>query len=121
MESELTVCAPPTGRSALVKLIILSTAVAFGAIKTRLTQAPIGEYVTRPDGTKHSVGFKGGYDEEEKWSVPMNLQKPVTQTQNCTFRVADIPLRRIGTPSDAGMAILAAVSPLFSYVSGQVS
>lgn len=44
-------------------------AVAFGAIKTRLTQAPKGEYVIRPDGTKHSVGFFGGYDEEEKWSV----------------------------------------------------
>jgi len=36
-------------------------------------------------------------------------------------RVGDIPLRRIGTPTDAGRAILAAVSPLFSYVSGQVS
>lgn len=42
-------------------------AVAFGAIKTRLTQAPAGEFVVRPDGTKHAVGFHGGYDEEEKW------------------------------------------------------
>ncbi|KAH7009641.1 hypothetical protein EDB80DRAFT_411773 [Ilyonectria destructans] len=74
--------------------------VAFGAIKTRLTQAPVGEYVVRPDGTKHAVGFHGGYDEEEKW-------------------VGDIPLRRVGSPTDAGRAILAVVSPLFSYVSGQ--
>ncbi|KAL4808366.1 putative 3-oxoacyl-reductase [Aspergillus unguis] len=79
---------------------VRANTVAFGAIKTRLTQAPAGEYVTRPDGTKHSVGFKGGYDEEEKW-------------------VGDIPLRRIGTPTDAGRAILGVVSPLFSYVSGQ--
>ncbi|KAI0151077.1 hypothetical protein BJ166DRAFT_628127 [Pestalotiopsis sp. NC0098] len=74
--------------------------VAFGAIKTRLTVAPSGEYVTRPDGTNHSVGFNGGYDEEKKW-------------------VGDIPLRRIGSPTDAARAILAVVSPLFSYVSGQ--
>lgn len=47
--------------------IILFAAVAFGAIKTRLTEAPKGEYVVRPDGTKHAVGFNGGYDEEEKW------------------------------------------------------
>ncbi|KAF5010049.1 hypothetical protein FDECE_3767 [Fusarium decemcellulare] len=80
--------------------IVLLIAVAFGAIKTRLTQAPAGEYVVRPDGTKHAVGFHGGYDEEEKW-------------------VRDIPLRRIGSPTDAGRAILAAVSPLFSYVTGQ--
>ncbi|KAF3013008.1 hypothetical protein E8E14_007973 [Neopestalotiopsis sp. 37M] len=33
-------------------------------------------------------------------------------------RVGDIPLRRIGSPTDAGRAILAVVSPLFSYVTG---
>ncbi|PMD33037.1 3-oxoacyl [Hyaloscypha variabilis F] len=81
---------------------VRANTVAFGAIKTRLTQAPSGEFVVRPDGTKHAVGFHGGYDEEEKW-------------------VGDIPLRRIGTPTDAGRAILAMVSPLFSYVTGQVS
>jgi NAD(P)-dependent dehydrogenase (short-subunit alcohol dehydrogenase family) len=37
------------------------------------------------------------------------------------FRIQDIPLRRIGTPADAGRAILAVVSPLFSYVTGEVS
>ncbi|TVY28691.1 3-oxoacyl-[acyl-carrier-protein] reductase 3-like protein, partial [Lachnellula hyalina] len=81
---------------------VRANTVAFGAIKTRLTQAPAGEYVVRPDGTKLAVGFQGGYDEEEKW-------------------VGDIPLRRIGTPTDAGRAILAMVSPLFSYVTGQVT
>ncbi|KAK5258859.1 hypothetical protein LTR07_006564 [Exophiala xenobiotica] len=79
---------------------VRANTVAFGAIKTRLTQAPVGEYVVRPDGTKHAVGFHGGYDDAEKW-------------------IGDIPLRRIGSPTDAGRAILAVVSPLFSYVSGQ--
>ncbi|KAH6871225.1 hypothetical protein B0T10DRAFT_261363 [Thelonectria olida] len=79
---------------------VRANTVAFGAIKTRLTQAPVGEYVVKPDGMKHAVGFHGGYDEEEKW-------------------VGDIPLRRIGSPTDAGQAILAVVSPLFSYVTGQ--
>ncbi|KAJ0416304.1 hypothetical protein BJY00DRAFT_304204 [Aspergillus carlsbadensis] len=80
---------------------VRANTIAFGPIKTRLTQAPKGEYVTRPDGTKHTVGFHDG----------------ITNGH----RVGDIPLRRIGTPTDAGRAILAAVSPLFSYVSGQVS
>ncbi|KAF2020085.1 3-oxoacyl [Aaosphaeria arxii CBS 175.79] len=79
---------------------VRANTVAFGAIKTRLTQAPKGEYIIRPDGAKHAVGFHGGYDEEEKW-------------------IGDIPLRRVGTTRDAGLAILAVVSPLFSYVSGQ--
>ncbi|EXJ84875.1 3-oxoacyl-[acyl-carrier protein] reductase [Capronia epimyces CBS 606.96] len=48
---------------------VRANTVAFGAIKTRLTQAPVGEYVVRPDGTKHAVGFHGGYDQEEKWFV----------------------------------------------------
>ncbi|TVY86529.1 3-oxoacyl-[acyl-carrier-protein] reductase 3-like protein, partial [Lachnellula willkommii] len=86
---------------------VRANTVAFGAIKTRLTQAPAGEYVVRPDGTKHAVGFQGGYDEEEKWQVSR------------IPRVGDIPLGRVGTPTDAGRAILAMVSPLFSYVTGQ--
>lgn len=53
----------------MLKPIALTLAVAFGAIRTRLTQAPDGEYVLRPDGERHAVGFHGGYDEEEKWSV----------------------------------------------------
>lgn len=97
------------------------TAVAFGAIKTRLTQAPSGEFVVRPDGTKHAVGFHGGYDEEEKWSVCFIPQILSAKPYTYIHRVGDIPLRRIGTPTDAGRAILAMVSPLFSYVTGQVS
>lgn len=42
-------------------------------------------------------------------------------TLRYTHRIGDIPLRRIGTPTDAGRAILAMVSPLFSYITGQVS
>ncbi|KAL1907789.1 hypothetical protein Sste5344_006416 [Sporothrix stenoceras] len=79
---------------------VRANTVAFGAIKTRLTQAPSGQYIVRPDGEKHAVGFHGGYDEEEKW-------------------VGDIPLRRIGTPTDAARAVLGVVSPLFSYMTGQ--
>ncbi|KAJ0415940.1 hypothetical protein BJY00DRAFT_317402 [Aspergillus carlsbadensis] len=79
---------------------VRANTVAFGAIKTRLTQAPTGEFVTRPDGSRHPVGFQGGYDEADKWE-------------------GDIPLRRIGTPTNAARAILAVVSPLFSYVTGQ--
>lgn len=99
----------------------LFKAVAFGAIKTRLTQAPAGEYVVRPDGTKHAVGFRGGYDEEEKWSVlsTPRISSPISHLHD--QRIGDIPLRRIGSPTDAGRAILAVVSPLFSYVTGQVS
>ncbi|KAH7385682.1 hypothetical protein BKA66DRAFT_461779 [Pyrenochaeta sp. MPI-SDFR-AT-0127] len=89
--------------------------VAFGAIKTRLTQAPVGEYVVQPDGSKHTVGFHGGYDEEEKWSV-CSAPKVHVKFDNCLYRINDIPLRRIGTPTDAGMAILAVVSPLFSIL-----
>ncbi|KAM0187486.1 hypothetical protein ACHAPI_011121 [Fusarium lateritium] len=48
---------------------VRANTVAFGTIKTRLTQAPAGEFVVRPDGIKHAVGFHGGYDEEDKWSV----------------------------------------------------
>ncbi|CAK7234695.1 hypothetical protein SBRCBS47491_009036 [Sporothrix bragantina] len=81
---------------------VRANTVAFGAIKTRLTQKPTGDFIVRPDGEKHAVGFHGGYDEEEKW-------------------VGDIPLRRIGTPTDAARAVLGVVSPLFSYMTGQVS
>lgn len=52
----------------------MNAAVAFGAIKTRLTQAPAGEFVVRPDGTKHAVGFHGGYDEEDKWLVNSSIE-----------------------------------------------
>ncbi|VUC23910.1 unnamed protein product, partial [Clonostachys rosea] len=79
---------------------VRTNTVAFGAIKTRLTQAPKGEYVVRPDGSKHAVGFEGGYDDEANW-------------------IHDIPLRHIGTPKEAGWAILALISPLTSCVTGQ--
>lgn len=62
---------PPHSLLISSELTISTKAVAFGAIKTRLTQAPAGEYALRPDGTKHAVGFHGGYDEEEKWLVDL--------------------------------------------------
>lgn len=76
--------------SRLAALIVPSTAVAFGAIKTRLTVAPSGEYVTRPDGTNHSVGFSGGYDEEKKWSACPNFNV-------LTLQLTDLQGRRYTT------------------------
>lgn len=67
MASEQTVSIVFKTATLTAKTNFAPVAVAFGAIKTRLTQAPTGEYVVRPDGSKHAVGFSGGYDEEEKW------------------------------------------------------
>lgn len=53
--------------------------------------------------------------------MPPKDIKANAETNGCISRVGDIPLRRIGTPSDAGQAVLAVVSPLFSYVTGHVS
>jgi 3-oxoacyl-[acyl-carrier protein] reductase len=69
-----------------------------------------GAFVTTPDGEKVALGIptqkqKGGAaagagaGEEEKY--------------------LDIPLRRPGTATEAASTVLAIVSPLMSYVSGQ--
>jgi hypothetical protein len=80
------------------KLIISSTAVAFGAIKTRLTQAPAGEYAIRPDGTKHAVGFHGGYDEEEKWLVGSDAQVLLSRLNTYLTGSAIFPLDGLDLP-----------------------
>lgn len=69
----------------------------------------------------HAVGFNGGYDEEEKWLVGSNIHELLSILNTYPNRIGNIPLRRIGTPTEAGRVILAVVSPLFSYVTGQVS
>ncbi|KAF6813761.1 short-chain dehydrogenase [Colletotrichum plurivorum] len=83
---------------------VRANTVAFGHIKTRLTDAKEkGAFVVGPGGEKIALGIpqaqKGGGGEQQA--------------------NADIPLRRAGTPTEAASAILAVVSPLFSYVTGQ--
>lgn len=72
---------------------------------TRLTAAKEeGAFVTTPDGQKVALGIPGA-------------QKAAREDGAKAF--ADIPLGRPGTATEAASAVLAAVSPLFSYVSGQ--
>jgi 3-oxoacyl-[acyl-carrier protein] reductase len=83
---------------------VRANTVAFGHIQTRLTQAKeMGAFVVGPNGERIEVG------------IPQAAQKQVPPEQ----LHADIPLRRPGQPSEAAAAILAVVSPLFSYVTGQ--
>ncbi|OLN97076.1 3-oxoacyl-[acyl-carrier-protein] reductase 5 [Colletotrichum chlorophyti] len=82
---------------------VRANTVAFGHIRTRLTDAKEkGAFIVGPDGEKIALG------------IPQ-AQKGGEQQQ----AYADIPLRRPGTPTEAASAVLAVVSPLFSYVSGQ--
>ncbi|KAH7131525.1 hypothetical protein B0J13DRAFT_105793 [Dactylonectria estremocensis] len=82
---------------------VRSNTVAFGHILTRLTAAKEnGESITGPDGEKIALGIPG---------------KTAAAAGDAMY--ADIALRRPGTPSEAASAVLAVVSPLFSYVTGQ--
>jgi 3-oxoacyl-[acyl-carrier protein] reductase len=85
------------------KFGVRANTIAFGHIATRLTSAKEeGGYATLPDGTKIALGI------------------PQAQLQaRGSGAYADIPLARPGSPTEAASAILAVVSPLFSYVSGQ--
>lgn len=72
---------------------------------TRLTAAKEeGAFVTTPDGQKIALGIPGA-------------QKAARESGDAAFK--DIPLGRAGTATEAASSILAVVSPLFSYVSGQ--
>jgi 3-oxoacyl-[acyl-carrier protein] reductase len=82
---------------------VRANTVAFGHIATRLTQAKEkGAFVTTPDGQKIALG------------IPEKQTKAREEGQ-----YKDIPLGRPGTATEAASSILAVVSPLFSYVSGQ--
>lgn len=82
---------------------VRSNTIAFGHIKTRLTDAKEkGQFVTGPGGEKIALGIPGAGKVEDP------------QTAH-----ADIPLRRPGTATEAASSILAAASPLFGYVTGQ--
>lgn len=84
---------------------VRANTVAFGFIMTRLTAAKEeGAFVTTPDGEKVALGIPGA-------------QKAAREAGSAAF--ADIPLGRAGTATEAASAVLAVVSPLFSYVSGQ--
>ncbi|KAK8192715.1 hypothetical protein M8818_007887 [Zalaria obscura] len=84
---------------------VRANTVAFGFILTRLTAAKEeGAFVTTPDGQKVALGIPGA-------------QKKAREEGSAAFK--DIPLGRPGTATEAASAILAVVSPLFSYVSGQ--
>lgn len=60
--------------------------------------------MTTPDGQKVALG------------IPQ-AQKASREAGESAFK--DIPLGRPGTATEAANAVLAVVSPLFSYVSGQ--
>ncbi|KAK1496711.1 short-chain dehydrogenase [Colletotrichum cuscutae] len=84
---------------------VRANTVAFGFIKTRLTDAKEkGAFITGPDGEKIALG------------IPQAQKAAGAAEQDAH---ADIPLRRPGSPTEAASAVLAVVSPLFSYVSGQ--
>jgi 3-oxoacyl-[acyl-carrier protein] reductase len=83
---------------------VRANTIAFGFIQTRLTQAKEkGAFITTPDGQKVALGIPG-----KQQAVPAGAEAHT-----------DIPLRRPGSPTEAGSAILAVASPLFSYVNGQ--
>ncbi|CRK18850.1 hypothetical protein BN1708_003194 [Verticillium longisporum] len=82
---------------------VRANTVAFGHIKTRLTDAKEkGAFVTGPGGEKIALG------------IPTAPAAAAPGEEH-----ADIPLRRPGTPTEAASSILALASPLLSYVSGQ--
>jgi 3-oxoacyl-[acyl-carrier protein] reductase len=82
---------------------VRANTIAFGKILTRLT-APKeeGAFVTGPGGERIALG------------IP---QKQLAVAEDSGH--AEIPLRRAGSAQEAAMTILAVVSPLFSYVTGE--
>ncbi|KAF1826808.1 short chain dehydrogenase [Dissoconium aciculare CBS 342.82] len=84
---------------------VRANTVAFGHIATRLTAAKEeGAFITTPDGEKVALGIPGA-------------QKAVKEAGAAAYK--DIPLGRPGTATEAAGAVLAAVSPLFAYITGQ--
>jgi len=82
---------------------VRANTVAFGFIQTRLTAAKEeGAFATTPDGQKIALGIPGAQQKAR---------------EGAAFK--DIPLGRPGSATEAAGAVLAVVSPLFSYVSGQ--
>jgi len=85
---------------------VRANTVAFGHIATRLTAAKEeGAFITTPDGQKVALG------------IPQAQRAAKKGEDAAAYK--DIPLGRPGTATEAASAVLAVVSPLFSYVSGQ--
>lgn len=85
---------------------VRANTVAFGHIATRLTAAKEeGAFVTTPDGQKVALG------------IPQAQRAAKKGDEGAAYK--DIPLGRPGTATEAASAVLAVVSPMFSYVSGQ--
>lgn len=86
---------------------VRANTIAFGHINTRLTQAKEdGAFIITPDGERVALGIPGAQLAARKGTDPKAAFK-------------DIPLGRPGSATEAASAILATVSPLFSYVNGQ--
>jgi len=86
---------------------VRANTVAFGHIATRLTAAKEeGAFIVTPNGDRVALGIPGKQIAERKGVDP-----------NAAYK--DIPLGRPGTATEAASAVLAVVSPLFSYVNGQ--
>lgn len=80
-----------------------ANAISFGAIDTRLTRGrESGEFITTADGQRIGLGV------------------PTKREVNSDQPHKDIPLQRLGQAVEAASSILAVVSPLFDYVTGQV-
>jgi len=85
---------------------VRANTIAFGYIQTRLTAAKeAGGFITTPSGEKVALGIPGAQMAGRKGEGEV-VHK-------------DIPLGRPGSAHEAAKSILAVVSPLFSYVSGQ--
>ncbi|TVY90245.1 3-oxoacyl-[acyl-carrier-protein] reductase [Lachnellula willkommii] len=83
---------------------VRANTVSFGAVATRLTAGTEkGESITMSDGSKIALGIPGA----SKKTAEGN-------------RYAMVPLQRAAKPTEAASAVLAVVSPLFSYVTGQL-
>lgn len=86
---------------------VRANTVAFGLVKTRLTQArEAGAFITTPEGEKVALGIPG--KQLATGNAGVNHEQ-----------YADIPLRRPASATEAAMSILGVVSPMFSYVNGQ--
>lgn len=81
--------------------------VTFGHIETRLTAAKEeGAFIVTPDGERVALGIPG-------------KQLAGRKGGDNAPKFPDIPLGRPGSATEAASAVLAVVSPLFSYVNGQ--
>lgn len=81
---------------------VRANTIAFGHIETRLTANKEEGGFVLVDGQKVALG------------IPQAQKAAAGPSAH-----ADIPLRRPGTATEAASAVLATVSPLFAYVTGQ--